>query len=598
MKKRACFQFATVCLFAGAAWAGPIEDEQLYDPPQAEQRISTELIGLLDRASQRPDAETRLETLEAIREHKIAALSDAVLRLLQDQRDVVRISAIRAAEALELKQAAEAVAAFVREAPSKNPTQRDLIQVGDAALADWGHAAMTDHWIDRLNNDQASVVLRTSAARSLGQVFADDMSSDVVEALTSAATDSGNPAAVRFAAADAVSTNAAVQPGAVALMAGSLIDRWTGIRMVGTPPAVDTVAALQANARNAEPAVQAAALRVLIDAGPEAAPFDLLADLIDSRDPAVRRLAVEGARLHPTPAAVTFGFAQLNDAHPDVRDTATASLVELARTPALDPAIRTRVTTTIDNLNKFDEAGRARRWGEAQQLARLAHQLDHKPAAMGLTRFYDFPRTEVAIAAVKAVRDLDVPDSRPPTVTLMRDLIAQAQNRKPAAEPDQTPEQLAAASAQLRLVSELGEQTALTLGVWAEPTADSVLKPIVPKNHPIGADVRAAGIWALGHIHAGNPDNALARQLVGRMNDSEGMYPEADNVREQSAVAIGRMHARSQLGAVRKRYELENESLQIRYACRWAVGQITGELPAEITVAPYDVRDVFIAPLR
>ena len=601
MTRTTCPQLVIVLLaLAAPLLAGPMEDENLYAVPESRWFVEPELIALLRQSAARPDAETRLETLEAIRDHRLADLADVVRSLMTDERDVVRISAIRAARAIGLKEAAPAIAEFARASAGNTPTQRDLIMTADAALAEWRDLTLAADWTRRVGDAQAPGVLRISAASALGEAYGPGggpaMPADVSKALIAAAGDAANAPAVRFAAALAVAPQPGAQAAAVELLNGDLLDRLVGVRLIGAAPTAQAVAALQANARHDEPALQAAALRVLVDAGPDAAPFDLLSQAIASADPKVRQVAVEGVRLHPAPPSVTLAFAQLNDPHPDVRAAATDTLIQLAQTPALDDAIRRQLAASLGNMTAFDEAGQRRRWGEAEQLARLAGALDHKPVAVDVTRLYDFPRVEVGIAAVQAVRTLDVPETRPPTVRLMANLIDLSQRQAELmAGLDE-----AAANAfmeVLRLRAVLAEQTALTLGVWAEPAADPVLRTIIKKDHPIGAEARGAGIWALGRIHAGRPDNSLAGQLAGRLRDYAGMIPEADNVREQSAVAIGRMKAESQMPTLRNHFTMAGESYAIRAACRWAIGNITGELPEPIDVRANPVRDVFLTPL-
>lgn len=595
--KHILIQLLFVAVVVGPVLAGPIEDENLYQPPKAQRVLPNELGGLLQRAGQRPDAETRLQTLEAIRQYKMADLADTVRSLLSDERDVVQSSAIRAAQTLGLEGTAEKIATIVRQTTTKSPAERDLIATADHALGAFKFTAMTDDWLARMADRNETPTLRASAADALGVAHGDRMPAPVVKTLTETAEDADQPPLLRFAAAKAVHRHTLAQPAAVRLLTKSILDRLVGLAMVSRSPDAPALKALQANARYTEPAVQAGALRLLIGVGAKGATLELLQAVTDSPDPTVRLLAVQAAVLHQVPASVDLVFAKLNDPHPDVRAAGTKSLIALAENQALDTLIRSRLTDAVNALRNLDDAGRVERWGQAEQLAYLAAALDHKPVALGLTEFFKYPRLESAVAAIRAVRALDVAQTRPITVAYMVELIefSKGVDAKMAALGEK-----AAVDAYLKYVAEqyaLAEEIALTLGVWAEPSADQPLRSIIPKMHPISARVRAAGIWALGHIHAGNVPDGLGPILVSRMTDNKGLIPEADDVREQSAVALGRMMAKAQLKSLQKKYADVEDSIVMRYAARWAVGQITGQLPPEIKLDPVTIRETFIAPL-
>jgi hypothetical protein len=107
--------------------------------------------------------------------------------------------------------------------------------------------------------------------------------------------------------------------------------------------------------------------------------------------------------------------------------------------------------------------------------------------------------------------------------------------------------------------------------------AEEQLRKYVPKDWRFAQETRAAAIWALGHLHAGTPDDDLANQLVARLNDVQGMMPELALVRRLAAVSLGRMHAQSSLEDLRRMATLEGSQSAVGIACAWAIHEITGE---------------------
>jgi hypothetical protein len=110
-------------------------------------------------------------------------------------------------------------------------------------------------------------------------------------------------------------------------------------------------------------------------------------------------------------------------------------------------------------------------------------------------------------------------------------------------------------------------------------TAEPLLREYVPKNFKIGQQSRKSAIWALGLLHAGVPDEPLARQLLERVVDQGGPGQLAERVpiKEISAVSIGRMHATSQATGLQKFVGPEIPPNRLGMTIRWALMELTGE---------------------
>src|SRR5207249_5224025 len=104
-----------------------------------------------------------------------------------------------------------------------------------------------------------------------------------------------------------------------------------------------------------------------------------------------------------------------------------------------------------------------------------------------------------------------------------------------------------------------------------------VLHRLVPKRWNIGAEARAAAIWALGLIHEKNAPAELVDALIGRVSDESVTDPEDLRVKRMAAVALGRMKAADAASSVKKYYYGKLTTDLFVNACGWAAKEITGE---------------------
>jgi hypothetical protein len=138
------------------------------------------------------------------------------------------------------------------------------------------------------------------------------------------------------------------------------------------------------------------------------------------------------------------------------------------------------------------------------------------------------------------------------------------------------------------------------LGEQKYGPADAVLRQFIPRRGGNSwPEARAAAIWALGMIHEGKPDAALAADLEKRLNDTRTMPPESEQVRVMSAITLGRLKAKETLPSLRKACpKFEPSPYPIINACGWAIEQLTGEvMPPPKTIQKVS-HDWFLAPLE
>jgi hypothetical protein len=114
--------------------------------------------------------------------------------------------------------------------------------------------------------------------------------------------------------------------------------------------------------------------------------------------------------------------------------------------------------------------------------------------------------------------------------------------------------------------------------------------------NPVGPETRAAAIWALGHLHAGDPAD-LAGPIEERLTGDPGMGRDDERVRRMAAVALARLKANDSLPALRTEAGDGPTLDMVAHTCRWAVAQLTGEPLAAPAVYELLQRDWFLVPV-
>jgi HEAT repeat protein len=512
------------------------------------------------KALERPEADLRCRAAEAIAQARrrgaeglevtVGPLRAALDR--SDQHPAVRLAAAHALAALDAR---EAAASFLREAREGDG---DLRNVVEPALARWDYPPARDLWLERLRDPATPTPLLVAAIRALRTVR-EGRAADRLRELVRSPEVAGP---VRVEAAEALgelrpqgleedATRLAGDAGPrgipARLAAAALLHRHQG---------EEAVRVLRRLAGDAEPAVVAAAAARLLEIDP-ALLVPALAPLLDSPDARVRALAVEVLRRRPTDEHVRLLGERLDDPDPGVRVQARRALEELAGTRELRDPVVGAATRVLGG----------RSWRGLEQAALLLARLDHKPAAGRLVELLVSDRPEVFVSAAWALRRLGVPESLPGVQSYVRAEFDRLANHRPLAGRAEVP--AAVIDHQLSQLNQL-------LGRQRYAPADELLRRFIPRNPALGYESRAAAVWALGLLHEGKPNPALAAACEARLNDMASRPPEDYRVRWQSAVTLGRLKARDALPSLR-RYFVPGADDPVNSSCGWAIAQITGE---------------------
>ena len=191
----------------------------------------------------------------------------------------------------------------------------------------------------------------------------------------------------------------------------------------------------------------------------------------------------------------------LDDRHPDVRRYACESLLALADDASL------RATVLAEGRRMLHADG----WRGQEQAAVLLVALGDKTITDRLLALLDAPRPEAHVAAAWGLCQLAVPSTAAP----ISSILERKTERCLAGEPVQ---------------ERVDEQLALlaqAIGRMRYAPADVVLRKYIPKGSRLGETSRAAALWALGHLHVGQPDEGLAVALGQRLLDLSAEEPEA-----------------------------------------------------------------------
>ncbi len=520
-------------------------------------------LGLWLKALERPEVDLKCKAADAIAlagRRGVKGLETAVGPLLaaldrQDQDSAVRLSAAQALIALDVREAAPSL---LRQAASGGSEMRSLVE---PALARWAYRPARAAWSERLRDPAAPPLALVLAARGLAAVGEQSDGDRLRELVLSERT----PGGVRLEAARALAVlrpsglekdaerlaSDATPRGLVArLAAASLLRRHTG---------AEAVRLLQGLAQDPEPAVAAVAAGRLVEIDTKLL-VPALARFLASPDERVRAAAVAVLLRQPSPDHLRLLGDRLDDPHPDVRGQARRALEELAagewRRAAIAEAMRMLGT---------------RQWRALEQAAVLLARLDHEPAAGRLVELLAFDREEVAVAAAWGLRRLAVPETLPGVVRYV-----EAMRKRVLAGTEDPARKSVTAVAVDHQLSQLHQ----LLGQQKYAPAESLLREFVPKpaRPPVGAEARAAAIWALGLLHEGKEVPDLATALEARLNDTTAIPPERTEVRYMSAITLGRMRARGALASLRTHYPAREPSPEpVNNACGWAIERITGE---------------------
>lgn len=534
----------------------PMQVDPVLEQTTPEIDFDRRNISLWLEALKRPEFDTRMDAIEAFAEaHRqhVRGLDEALPQiqslLSNDPHAEVRFAAARALIEFEHRPAAAALLQAV--SPDRNPSP-GLVLTVDRALAAWGDSDAIPFWIARVKDRSTRPSLSLSAIQSLSTIRAQQAR----EPLESALRDRKLSPVLRLEAAKALARIAASGHSALAAELAAEPGQWgalfalmalgAGINEPNTSTLDSTgIALVDSLTTHPDPRVRSHAIRLLGRADPARAVAK--AQFLSDTDDQVRLETVRVLALAPdSPGAIDSLAGAMNDASEPVRAAAGDGL---RRAWIRDPAnVQAAIERGLSGGN----------WREAEQAAMLAGDLDIAALGPKLMMLVGVERAEVRLAAVTALRQLDLAESLPGLVA-RAEVLAGA-----AAESAKVPDRFTAE----------GQELAQIFVAFAQqryaPSLD-LLRKCIPKRAKFHTLSREAAFYALGRILESKPNPELASQLLERAEDNVPIDPEAASVRRAAIIALARMNARETLPALRDIYEAENTIVTAGGASRWAI---------------------------
>lgn len=545
----------------------PMHWDPRIDPYPTVTRFDPRLLELWKKALSREESEPRARAAEAViqahREGWTELAQDAGLAALlravassDTAHPAARRAAMDALAALDLRESAPILRVALA---GGDPV---LTAALDPVLARWGDEPSFKPWLQRLEDASVSAPMRVSAARALGRAGA----ASAGEAILNIVARADENAAVRLASASALETMAWPQRDQVLnRVAGSeLVDRLVVARTLGALTDSRARQRLESLTADPEAVVRAAAAESLMAGGPPGPEF--CARLAGDADPRVRLLSIPMLLARSEPASVDPLARLLSDVSPEVRRSARAALLAVAEPHG--PAVRRAAIAVLD----------ADDWRGLEQAALLLSRLQETGVADRLVHLLTHDRPEVRLASIVALRRLGVARTFPALRDRLEALMAEALTLGAGMNiENMTPQRSREIVRRSGDNSREIEHLCLAAGVHGLTDCRDLLQKMVPKKSGYQSGARAAAVWALGKLHDGRADEGLTRALIGRLNDLSPLEPESTDVRRASAIALGRMGARSAVASLRKHMGEDAMDPEVAQACRWAIERITGQ---------------------
>ncbi len=536
-----------------------MDSDPLLETPEQIVVFPVNHVPLWLKALARPEADLQRRAANAIAEAHLLGCPDlegAKPRLLQiasgeNSIPAARLAAARALVVLDDDESADTLFAVSQKHGS------DLRQLIEPALAKWKYQPIRKVWQQRLESGDTrhrDLMLAINGLQAVPEGSA-------VPALLSIVHDTLRPTASRLAAARAAGhiQNTNLESDAERLIkptAPSITNRLCAVSLLKQHRGQAALALFLRLANDDEPTIAAEALTTLNATEPQLI-LPIGEQVLSNRDANVRLQGIATYATLATPDRVTRLARLLDDPHPGVRGQVRERLFVLAKETELKTPILQTATDVLSDTS----------WRGQEQAALLLAALDYKLVAARLVQLLDSPRGEVMVASAWGLRVLAVPDTLP---AIQEKVQREFDERmKPAVST-------IAADAQVGHLCE-------ALGLMKYAPAEPLLQRFVPKNLILGELSRSGAIWALGHLHAGVPDEPLAQLMTGRLTESMMVIPaEMTRVRVASAISLGRMKAKSQLAPMRKYYGPMPGHDPVALAIRWALHEITGETQPEL----------------
>jgi len=431
----------------------------------------------------------------------------------------------------------------------------------DPLLAKWHNASMRSVWLARLKSPATALQIQASAAEALGT--AHDHSADAV--LKKIVLDAGKPLILRFSAAQSLGILHATGVAAISTqLLKARVERveqrllCAGMLSAATSTAQRKI--LLTLAADSNSAVAAMAWRALIKHDVNSLQ-SLTERMSRNADPTIRMLVAKTWRRIGGSKSINGLGATLNDQRRPIRWYARDALILWGSQSRSRAAVINICRSIIHGSDPL----------AIRQACLVLGKLDDKASAQDFLSLLSSKSQAVRLGAVVALRRVAVRSTLPAVLkfaksTAKNSQFASAHLNKPGYAARLNEDNL-----QLSQVFQF-------FGLMHYTPALSVMIPCIPKNAPYGVEARQAAIWAIGMIDDGQSHPKLARQLAGRLDDMAMPIPEFEQVREMSAITLGRIHAKARLTDLKASFNSEDIG-PLSLACRWAIGKITGKLP-------------------
>ncbi len=440
----------------------------------------------------------------------------------------------------------------------------------DGILAHWKIAPMRTLWLNRLKPG-TPLQLQVSAAKALG--LAHFRSADA--ALKKILINDHRPISLRLAAADSL---AMLHPAGLANMAAQVL-KTQGAGLTQRLIACQTISAANSPAQrkmlltfavDPNSAVAAIAWRSLLKHDVHSLQ-GITTKMSFNADPTIRQLVVRAWRHIGGVKSIRGLSILLQDPRRPIRWYARDALIRLAAQAGSRFTVIHDCRAVIHGTQPL----------VIRQACLVLGKLDDKASAEDFLSLLSSKSQAVRLGAVVALRRVAVRNTLP-GVLAFAEKTAQNSRKSSAhlmgppavgTHPDLAAFESHRAADSLQL-----SQAFQFFGLMRYRPALPVMIACIPKHAPYGVDARQAAIWAIGMIDNGQSHPRLAEELAGRLDDMQMPMPEFEQVREMSALTLGRIKAHKHLTDLKASYITENIG-PLSLACRWAIGKLTGKLP-------------------
>ncbi len=284
-------------------------------------------------------------------------------------------------------------------------------------------------------------------------------------------------------------------------------------------------------------------------------------------DSNVRLTAIKVLRMFPDAAGCVTLQAMTSDVHIKVRNSARHVLRDFSTADTdLRKGILAGAGAVIVNKDSS--------WQELEQSMVLLGELRHRQWQSAQIRLLDHPRGEVYVTAA---------------------WLLHLMPHYPAAA-----EIAAITTRRYKAITDVDNALQLVfLFQHAGIIKDDSLQSLCEKQFVKGplAEMRAGGLWALGKINSGNPDERLIPQFVERIFDDDFEDPEDFDVRRMCVLALVWMDARPCVSDIRRARSAYGEASMLGEACRWALPQLGADALPPLESPRLPIRDFSVSPL-